>query len=69
MTVRVAFEMPDHRFTMEFIGEVFQNQLYREGLFNTFIIAFFLNHAGLPADRAAIGGAVRAQSEQMLIRY
>jgi iron(III) transport system permease protein len=41
MTVRVAFEMPDHRFTMEFIGEVFQNQLYREGLFNTFIIAFF----------------------------
>ncbi len=41
MTVRVAFETPDHHFTLEFIGEVFQNQLYREGLFNSFTIAFW----------------------------
>ena len=41
MTVRVAFETPDHHFTLEFIGEVFQNQLYREGLYNSFTIAFW----------------------------
>jgi iron(III) transport system permease protein len=40
-TVRVAFETPDHRFTLDFIGEVFQNQLYREGLVNSFTIAFW----------------------------
>lgn len=40
-TVCVAFETPDHRFTLDFIGEVFQNQLYREGLINSFTIAFW----------------------------
>ncbi len=39
--VRVAFETPDHQFTLEFIGEVFENQLYREGLFNSFVIAIW----------------------------
>ncbi len=39
MTVRVAFEAPDHRFTFDFMIEVFQNQLYREGLANSFLIA------------------------------
>jgi iron(III) transport system permease protein len=38
-TVRVAFETPDHHFTLDFVGEVFQNHLYREGLINSFTIA------------------------------
>lgn len=40
-TVKLAFETPDHRFTLEFVSEVFMNQLYREGLINSFIIAFW----------------------------
>ena len=40
-TVKVAFETPNHEFTLQFIGEVFQNQLYREGLYNSFTIAFW----------------------------
>jgi iron(III) transport system permease protein len=39
-TVKVAFETPNHEFTLQFIAEVFQNQLYREGLYNSFTIAF-----------------------------
>jgi iron(III) transport system permease protein len=46
-TVKVAFETPDHRFTLEFIGEVFQNQLYREGLLNSFSIAIWSTLASL----------------------
>jgi len=38
-TVELAFRTPDHRFTFEFITEVFMNQLYREGLINSFTIA------------------------------
>ncbi|HRJ10902.1 MAG TPA: iron ABC transporter permease [Prosthecobacter sp.] len=38
-TVRLAFEAPDHSFTLEFVGEVFMNPLYREGLLNSFSIA------------------------------
>jgi iron(III) transport system permease protein len=38
-TVRVAFETPDHHFTLDFVGEVFRNHLYREGLVNSFTIA------------------------------
>lgn len=37
--VRAAFETPDGRLTMEFIGEVFLNPLFREGLVNSFVIA------------------------------
>lgn len=39
--VSVAFETPDHKFTFEFIGEVFENPLYREGLYNSFLIAIW----------------------------
>lgn len=39
--VQVAFETPDHQFTLEFLGEVFENPLYREGLLNSFLIAFW----------------------------
>ncbi|HYF36285.1 MAG TPA: iron ABC transporter permease [Prosthecobacter sp.] len=38
-TVQVAFLTPDHRFTFEFIFEVFRNTLYLEGLANSLIIA------------------------------
>lgn len=38
---KIAFLTPEHQFTMEFVGEVFRNPLYREGLFNSFIIAFW----------------------------
>jgi iron(III) transport system permease protein len=38
-TVRVAFESPSHEFSIDYIIEVFQNRLYREGLLNSFIIA------------------------------
>jgi iron(III) transport system permease protein len=40
-TVRLAFLTPDHRFTLEFVGEVFLNPLYREGLLNSFWIALW----------------------------
>ncbi|OYW75154.1 MAG: ABC transporter permease [Verrucomicrobia bacterium 12-59-8] len=34
-----AFRGPDHQFTVEYVSEVFLNELYREGLWNSFIIA------------------------------
>jgi iron(III) transport system permease protein len=34
-----AFRGPDHQFTLEYVSEVFLNELYREGLWNSFIIA------------------------------
>jgi len=34
-----AFIGPDHQFTLEYVAEVFLNELYREGLWNSFIIA------------------------------
>jgi iron(III) transport system permease protein len=34
-----AFRGPDHQFTLEYVSEVFLNALYREGLWNSFIIA------------------------------
>ncbi|TDU63195.1 iron(III) transport system permease protein [Prosthecobacter fusiformis] len=40
-TVKLAFETPDHRFTLEFVCEVFMNTLYREGLINSFVIAIW----------------------------
>lgn len=40
-TVKLAFETPDHHFTLEFVAEVFSNQLYREGLINSFVIAIW----------------------------
>lgn len=39
MAVRAAFETPDHEFTCEFMVEIFQNPLYRQGLLNSFWIA------------------------------
>jgi iron(III) transport system permease protein len=39
--VRAAFETADHRFTLDYLAEVFQNQLYREGLIHSFTIAFW----------------------------
>lgn len=38
-TVKLAFETPDHGWTLEYVAEVFLNPLYREGLLNSFIIA------------------------------
>jgi len=40
-TVELAFKTPDHHFTLEFVTEVFRNQLYREGLINSFVIAIW----------------------------
>lgn len=37
--LEAAFRGPDHRFTLEYVTEVFVNELYREGLWNSFIIA------------------------------
>ncbi len=34
-----AFRGPDHQFTLDNVSEVFLNELYREGLWNSFIIA------------------------------
>lgn len=34
-----AFRGPDHKFTLDYVSEVFLNELYREGLWNSFIIA------------------------------
>lgn len=39
LTVKGAFITVDHRFTLEFVAEVFRNTLYLEGLLNSFIIA------------------------------
>lgn len=38
-TVRLAFVTADHRFTLDYLVEVFSNPLYREGLLNSFSIA------------------------------
>lgn len=37
--LEAAFRGPDHRFTLEYVSEVFLNELYREGLWNSFVIA------------------------------
>ncbi|MCF7787767.1 MAG: iron ABC transporter permease [Prosthecobacter sp.] len=34
-----AFRGPDHQFTLDNVSEVFLNELYREGLWNSFVIA------------------------------
>ncbi len=34
-----AFRGPDHHFTLDYVSEVFLNELYRDGLWNSFIIA------------------------------
>ena len=34
-----AFRGPDHKFTLDYVSEVFLNELYRDGLWNSFIIA------------------------------
>ena len=34
-----AFRGPNHKFTLDYVSEVFLNELYREGLWNSFIIA------------------------------
>ncbi len=40
-TVKVAFVSTDGNFTMDYVFEVFLNPIYREGLINSFIIAFW----------------------------
>lgn len=37
--LEAAFRGPDHQFTLEYVSEVFLNELYREGLWNSFVIA------------------------------
>ncbi len=37
--LETAFRGPNHEFTLEYISEVFLNELYRQGLWNSFIIA------------------------------
>lgn len=39
ITLEQAFTLTDGRFTFEFVGEVFMNPLYREGLANSFWLA------------------------------
>ncbi len=41
MTLRQAFETADHRFTLDFVAEVFRNHLHREGLINSFLVALW----------------------------
>ncbi len=40
-TVKTAFVSADGAFTFDYIQEVFRNELYREGLMNSFTIAFW----------------------------
>ncbi len=40
-TVQAAFMTADHRFTLDYVFEVFANALYREGLYNSFVMAFW----------------------------
>jgi iron(III) transport system permease protein len=37
--LEAAFRGPDHQFTLEYVSEVFLNELYRDGLWNSFTIA------------------------------
>lgn len=41
VTIKGAFVGPDGSFTMDYLGEVFANPLYREGLWNSFVMAVF----------------------------
>ncbi len=38
-TVKGAFFGPDGKFSLDYVGEVFANPLYREGLWNSFVMA------------------------------
>jgi iron(III) transport system permease protein len=48
-TLRTAFVDADGRFTLAFVAEVFRNELYREGLWNSFQIAVWTTLACLLA--------------------
>lgn len=37
--LEAAFRGPDHKLTLEYVSEVFLNELYREGLWNSIVIA------------------------------
>ncbi|MBN8420142.1 MAG: iron ABC transporter permease [Verrucomicrobia bacterium] len=37
--LEAAFRGPDHKFTLDYVSEVFLNELYRQGLWNSFVIA------------------------------
>jgi iron(III) transport system permease protein len=41
VTIRGAFVSPDTGFTLSYVAEVFANPLYREGLWNSFVMAVF----------------------------
>ena len=41
ITVKGAFIGPDGSFSLDYIGEVFANPLFREGLWNSFLMAFW----------------------------
>jgi iron(III) transport system permease protein len=41
ITVKGAFVGPDGSFSLDYIGEVFANPLFREGLWNSFLMAFW----------------------------
>ncbi|MBP7948557.1 MAG: iron ABC transporter permease [Verrucomicrobiales bacterium] len=47
VTVREAFVGPDHRFTFEFLAGVWDNPVYREGLWNSLRMAVFSTLASL----------------------
>ncbi len=46
-TIQAAFTTADHRFTLEYLTEVFRNPLYLEGLLNSFIIALWTTFGSL----------------------
>jgi len=41
VTIKGAFVSPDSGFTLSYVSEVFANPLYREGLWNSFVMAVF----------------------------
>lgn len=45
--LEAAFRGPDHQFTLEYVSEVFLNELYRDGLWNSFIIAVWTTPGSL----------------------
>lgn len=58
-TVQAAFLSPDGTFTFDYIGEVFLNKLYRDGLWNSFVIACWTTLGAIAIALPLAAGYVR----------
>lgn len=58
-TVEAAFRSEDGSFTLDYVGEVFLNKLYRDGLWNSFVIACWTTLGSIVIALPLAAGYVR----------